>query len=86
MSDQLKTAALHWAESAQKTPSRSSLRGNHRLAVMEPSVRQPIKKIPAEFGQRIMEILMAEGYRESADADRRLADAHMAAGFETLPD
>lgn len=85
MSDQLKTAALHWAESTQKSPARSSLRGIHRVAV-EPDTRQPIKKIPAKFGQRIMETLMAQGYRESADADRRLAEADMAAGFETLPD
>ena len=85
MSDQLKTAALHWAESTQKAPARSSLRGIHRVAV-EPGTRQPVKKIPAEFGQRIMETLMAQGYRESADADRCLAEADMAAGFETLPD
>lgn len=29
--------------------------------------------------------LMAEGYREFADEDRALAEADMAAGFETLP-
>lgn len=86
MSENLKTAALHWAQSTQKTPSRSSLRGAHRLAVTEPGSRQPVKKIPADLGQRIMESLMVEGYQASADEDRRLAEADMAAGFETLPD
>jgi hypothetical protein len=52
---------------------------------VEPGSRQPVQKIPKEFGQRIMESLMAQGYRESADEDRRLAEADMAAGFETLP-
>lgn len=85
MSKQLKNAALHWAESAQRTHSRSSLRGAHRLAVTEPGSRQPAKAIPVGLGQRIMESLMAQGYRESADEDRELAEADMAAGFETLP-
>ena len=85
MSKKMKTVARHWAESAQKTPSRSRLRGAHHLAVVEPGSRQPVKQIPKEFGQRIMESLMAQGYRETADEDRRLAEADMAAGFETLP-
>jgi hypothetical protein len=86
MPEQMKSAAIHWAESAQKTPARSRLRGAHHLAVVEPGSHQPVSQIPKEFGQRIMESLMAQGYRESADEDRRLAEADMAAGFETLPD
>jgi hypothetical protein len=86
MSEQMKSATLHWAESTQKTPTRSRLRGSHRLAVDEPGSRQTLIQIPEAFGRRIMESLMAQGYRESADEDRRLADADMAAGSETLPD
>jgi hypothetical protein len=57
MSEQIKDAASHWAESAQKTqvPSRSRLRGIHHFAVMEPGSRRPVKKIPKKLASRIYE-------------------------------
>jgi hypothetical protein len=77
-----------WGRSTQQAqrPKPSALRGSHRLTVTEPGSRHAIEKIPAELGQRIMESLMAQGYRESAAADHCLAEADMAAGSETLPD
>jgi len=76
MSEQLETAALHWAESAQKTPARSALRGAYRLAVMEPGSRKPVKKIPKEFAERIYEqhVLRTPGVSEGFDHANKIIE------------
>ena len=37
------------------------------------------------YGSKLREAFMAEGYRVMAEQDHALAEADMAAGFETLP-
>lgn len=76
MSEQFKTAALHWAESAQKTPVRSALRGSYRLAVTEPGRRAPVKKIPKDLAERIYEqhVLKTPGVAEGFDHANRLIE------------
>jgi hypothetical protein len=76
MSEQFKTAALHWAESAQKTPMRSTLRGTHRLAVTEPGSQTPVKKIPKKLAERIYEqhVLNTPGVAEGFDQANQLIE------------
>lgn len=79
-----------WARSTQsvRKPSRFAARGTHRVAITEPAARaeSAVKRIPADLGARLTEVLMAQGYRETAEEERHMAESDMAAGFETLPD
>jgi hypothetical protein len=52
---------------------------------VETDHRPRLNQLPAEFNQRLIEALMAEGYRESSAVDSAFADADMASGFDTLP-
>ena len=80
----VRVSKREWSRSLQRTdlPGLGSV---HRHGLAETDRRPNLKKLPAEFKQRLVEALMAEGYRESSAADRALAEADMAAGFETLP-
>lgn len=76
-----------WARSLQRTdqPKLARERVIHRY-VKEPQSPNVLKQLPDGLAERITKVLMAQGYREMAKADRALAENDMAAGFETLPD
>ena len=87
MSEPAKRDVRRWARSSQRAnqDAPAPMRGLHRLGSAEPGSREVVTKIPEDLGERITEAAMAQGYRESAEEDQRLAEADMAAGFETLP-
>jgi uncharacterized ParB-like nuclease family protein len=77
------------ARSMQRTVQPEDIaaeRGDLRRAMEETKSSQIVKPLPPGLGERIMETLMAEGYKETAAEERRMAEADMAAGLEALPD
>jgi hypothetical protein len=56
----------------------------YRFDASAASARTDTPDLMRVFEEALTEELLKEGYREMADADAELAEADMAAGFETL--